>query len=145
MNIRPGDIFKIKYEHITQTWCRHNIVIAREQHDGTIMLVDTYWGSGRSEFGGVYTHADLEGKADFIGNLDEYRIAHDREFDQYSQEDRFYIPQGGGGEMRLVKKAATPSKDLVKQQLASEIDSLKHRIEWDKRTLAEKEAELAAI
>lgn len=141
MTIKDGDIFKIKYEHIKRTWCRHNIVIAREQKDGSVYLIDTYWGSGD----GSYRPEDLEGKTEYIGNIHEYRDAYPREFEQFGEGERFFIPMGGGGERRLVKKSATPDKELIRRQLETEIEDLKKKNEWNERGIVEKTKELSAL
>lgn len=95
-------------------WCRHGLVyivnVGRaEQSD--LIGVDTYWGLAPN-FGALernfYGLASIKDKIEFVLDLKTAREVYEDEWEVYADEDRAWLPPGGGREHYFVRKAAQP-------------------------------------
>lgn len=96
-------------------WCRHGLVtISKHVHYGLI-AADTYWGG--PQFGAFkdnwYLVEKVRDRMAFILDLGASRKSHEDEYEVYADDDRAYIPMGGGSARYYVLKAARP--DFVRQ------------------------------
>lgn len=122
--------------HSSNTWCRHGIAVIHGGEDWGYAK-DTYWGVGsRASDSGWLREEDLKDPK-LIGNLDEFELSGYYDFEDYRDEDKFYIPIGGGGSQKWYRKGAQPDPDLIYKRLQyqiekseSEIQSANWRHEW---------------
>lgn len=101
--MRIGDIYTYCPDN---NWCRHGIAIIHESSNGLIAW-DTYW-TGISDRLGEYGLVRMEKITPdgYVGNLDEFHVRREDDYEHYATKDRLRIPMGGGSAIYLVKKSA---------------------------------------
>lgn len=140
MKIIENGLYELKDGH---GWCRHGLVRIKRTETRGLIAVDTYWGDcGAADW---YPVGEVERRLRFVIDLGRCRPSTRREWEQYEDADRAYIPVGGGSEKFLVAEDARPSPVRQAEQLRAEIAHLQSEIEWDRRELARKERELSQL
>jgi len=120
-------------------WCKHNILIARkDDHDWR--FYDTYWADGHTN----YPFDEVKDRITFLFDLKGSKEVKSKEYDQYEEEDKFFIPDGGHDKSYLIKAGAEKSRAIIInlfeskiENIKSEIESLQRNLEWKKETLEE--------
>lgn len=91
-------------------WCRHGLVTIHAHPRHGLIAADTYWGGPR--FGAFEDNWNLVEKVrdrlTFIIDLNTARKSHADEYEVYADEDRAYIPMGGGSARWYVRADARP-------------------------------------
>lgn len=105
---KEGELYRLEGGH---GWCRHGLVIIRATAKGELIACDTYWGgfpgsSGMSR--DWYTVAEVRERLTFLIDMNTARECYKDEHEVYADEDRAWIPMGGGRERYLVRKDAKP-------------------------------------
>lgn len=139
-DIRPGMLCEGPFDY---GWCSHGISRIATDSWGVLWAYDTYWGS----FGPDRRRAlvsESYGELRLILDLNAARRVDREVFERYRDEDRAYIPVGGGSEEFWVRKGVAPDSQRVIQQLKQQIDDLRSDIAHKRARLAEKEALLLA-
>lgn len=142
--IKENALYKYKKG---EGWCKHGIVYTVRDMKGNLWAIDTYDGIDvRRAFYGDKTryliNKDIdENDLEYIMDMEDVRIVTKREFEQYDEKDRFFIPMGTRHEKYIVNKNAKPNKDLQIAQLKHEIKSLEIEIRM-KQTRLERKKEL---
>ena len=132
-------------------WCRHGIV--RIANIGTeekpdLVAVDTYWGApnlgalGRNFY--PITPAFKE-RMTFMLDLSMARKTYDDEYEVYADEDRAYIPMGGGSAQWWVRKDAKPSYPRQVERLERLIRNERAQAECSARAADRYEKELREL
>lgn len=124
-------------------WCKHGI-FQIENIGGTLLAVDTYWGSLNSD-SHRYTVSRIASDLEFMIDTEDATVTHRENFNRYADCDRAYIPIGGSGERYFVRKGATPDKDRNRAQLEEKVRSLESDIRFATGQLADAKRELAAL
>ena len=125
-------------------WCRHGLVKIVQNNAGKQFAVDTYWNDWSSN-GTYWPVEEVQDRLEFIINLDECHTTTRREWEQYADSDKTYIPAGGRSEKFLVRKSAKPVLTKQVEQLEGEIRSLRSTIEHSIHQIARKEQEISEL
>ena len=118
-------------EHILDTWCKHNLLIARIYDDGNIRFKDTYWMSGEW----VYVFEDMCDRMSFVFDMNHAKEVTKREWQEYDDRDKTWIPIGGISEQWIVDDRAEKSKHMIISTLEHEIDKLVSDIQMAQHNL----------
>lgn len=105
-------------------WCKHNILIAHKK-DNDWIFKDTYWTSEPTK----YKFEDIKDRIKFAFDLNHSKEVHEKEFNQYNEKDKFWIPIGGNSEKHLIDTRATKSKNNIIELLEYAIEDKKRDIE----------------
>jgi hypothetical protein len=127
-------------EHALDTWCKHNLLVARVYDDGGIGFKDTYWYSDPS----TYTFDDVCDRISFVFDMNHGKDVTKREWQEYDDKDKTWIPIGGISEQWIVDDRAEKSPEMITYALEIEIarlhediESMERSLEWKNKTLAE--------
>jgi hypothetical protein len=152
-DFKVGDVVGyLPAERFDRWWCREGTAIAKEAHDGTVTLADTYWQSGGDAH--VLTDDELAtaelrfNLADY-DELDRYDKGSKLAWEKFAEDDRELVTSQHRLECRwFIRKGAVESID---QQIAnararlataeSNLDSARWGVERAQRELAEIEAQ----
>ncbi len=125
MEIKEYEVYEFIGDDIPK-WCFHNILIVKRNPSGIICFEDTYWGTK------IFTIDDIQKKGwrlkKICDDIREMKKISKREFEFYRDEDKLYIPIGGGSEQFFVKKSAKKDPKKVKKILKYTIQSLQVKI-----------------
>lgn len=137
--LREGDVLRYNSER-ENNWCREGVAVVHRRREGSLVAVDTFWGSSlRGGFGAddhVLTDAELA-SAWIKFNLADYDEL-STGADDYAPRDRAVITsQHRLQHIYLVRKGATPSEavivskyvDLVRQA-RDELRRAEGRLRW---------------
>lgn len=102
-------------------WCRHHIAVILGG-DGWGYARDTYWG-----IGDVYSDSGWLREQDvisprLIGNIDDFEPNKYLDPRYYRDEDKFWIPVGGGSEQNWFRKNAQPDPALIYARLVYQVE-----------------------
>jgi hypothetical protein len=127
MGFNVGDV--VQYSN--GGWCVHGIAVVRGEGDN-LWANDTYWGDNEHSV----PLEKLEGKP-VIGNITTFstQIPYPYEFDDFADEDRFYIPIGGGSAKMWVRKDTSPDREKVGVRLRYELQKAHDRVKQEARNV----------
>jgi hypothetical protein len=135
---KPRDV--VTY-HAANGWCRHGIAVIHGG-DGWGYAKDTYWGvSDAGGDSGWIREQDLA-EPTLIGNLDDFEYSKYAEFKDYREEDKFYIPMGGGSAQQWIRKGAEPDPALIWKRLVYQVEKAEMEIQYAQHTREWKVKEL---
>ena len=113
-------------------WCKLNILLAGKDERG-LVFYDVYWADGHTN----YPFEKVKDRITFVFDLNGSKEVKRNEFDQYKEEDKFYIPQGGQDESYLIRRDAEKSREIIIEIMEdkikdrkNEIKSLQNNIRW---------------
>jgi hypothetical protein len=146
--LSSGSAVEIKTGHLYhypegRGWCRHGLLRAEERRDGSLILVDTYWGSAQDFPRNWHTPEEVAGKVEFMLDLSNAKQVYREEFDRYKDKDRAYIPIGGGREQLWVRKDAKPNPALIEDQLRAKLSSAESNLRMAQWAIERAQEELA--
>ena len=121
-------------------WCKHNILIAHKK-DNEWTFADTYWTSEPTK----YKFEDIKDRIKFEHDLTYLVEVHEKEFNQYDEKDRFWIPIGGDSEKHLIDSRATKSKTNIIKLLEYAIEDKQRDIEILNRNIERHTTDLKNI
>lgn len=111
-NFRANDVVRYRSERENR-WCREGLALAHGRHDGTVVLVDTFWGGAGAGDNHVLTDTE-RGTAELIFNtgdydeLDRYDRGSHFIWEKYAPEDRAIITSQHGLQFRwFIRKGAS--------------------------------------
>lgn len=126
-----------------ETLCRHNLLIASKNSEGEFLFVDTYWSNRRGS--GTYSFKNIKDRIEFVFNMNHAQYVSKREWDEYDEIDKSYIPIGGREERWLVDDRAEKLIDRQILMLENDIMNLEHSIISRQNTLERKKKELSIL
>lgn len=104
---KEGELYRLEDG---QGWCRHGLVTIHAHPKHGLIAADTYWGGPR--YGAFEDNWQVVEKVrdrlTFILDLGAARTSHEDEYEVYADEDRAYIPMGGGSARWYVRADARP-------------------------------------
>lgn len=106
MDFKPGQLWR-NADPRGNGWCKHGIVRIVQNRDGVMIAHDTYWGDPSGN--GYHRPAeDIRQHLTFMVDTLECRLGDRREFEVFADEDKAYLPIGGGGERYYIRNDAKP-------------------------------------
>jgi len=126
-----------------ETWCRHNLLKAVKTHEKGLRFVDTYWDGSIGT--GIYSFNDVASRLVYLFDLTYARNVSKREWMEYSEKDRTYIPIGGRQESWLIDRRAEKSKVCIISMLEDDIAHLESMIKINQRELSAKKKALDGL
>ena len=134
--LRPKDNEELR------TWCRHNLLIAHKENNEFI-FTDTYWGNGSESTN--YKFNDIKNQIEFVFDLNHSLEVHEKEYYQYDEKDRFFIPMGAHSKEHLVDSRSKKSKTNIIELLEYTIEDKKRDIEILNRNIERHTSDLKNI
>ncbi len=151
MELKLNDVYKFTYNEkwlkklFEPYWCFDGQLIVKENSEGKLYLVDTYWGSTENR---RFILEDVleQGKLVYICNLndvDECRIS---DLDYYADEDLFDLSTQHRCHQKYYKrKNAEKSPKKMEKVLLRKIESTEHDISWKANELQRLNEKLASL
>lgn len=134
MGLQSGDVV----QYGTSDWCVHGIAVVHGEGD-QLWAADTYWGDTAH----TVPLSGLEGKP-VIGNITTFStsLPYPYAYDDFRDEDKFYIPIGGSSSKYWIRKDTPPDPAKVEERLRytlqkahDKVKSAAQDVEWNTKQL----------
>jgi hypothetical protein len=152
IDIKVNDVYDFRFkEELAKKMfepyhCFDGQLIAKQSHDGALILEDTYWGSSGGNKKYTISDAQELGTLTFKCNLDEVEIIKRGDLQYYSDSDLFDLSQQHSCYPKYgKKKGAEKSKEKMAAVIAEKIASAEHNIESANRDIIRLKATLSKI
>lgn len=123
------------------TWCHHGIAVVHVQ-DGKMWATDTYWGDYPTD--GSYVDMRELDLNNIIGNTHTFdKVPYPHDYEDFAEEDKYWVPIGGGSAYYRVRVGAVPVPALVRQRLAYAVEKAEWAMNSAKWNLDRAQKELA--
>lgn len=119
-------------------WCYHALFILKGDD-----LIDTYWGIG-SDTRRLHINK-ARGRMRLLLDLNNARLTHRDEYETFDENERAWIPIGGGAQQFWVSTHAKPNPQKVREQLESKIESERSKIRCAESSIRWYEQQLAEL
>jgi len=142
MTLHIGDV--VRYGD--SGWCEHGIAKVRGAEED-LWAADTYW----DDTSHTVPLEKLEGKP-VIGNIITFstHVPYPYNYDDYRDEDKFFIPMGGSSSQLWVRKDTAPDPEKVEHRLRHNLQKARDKVksaaqdvEWQTKELMKFEHKLA--
>lgn len=131
MKFKDGDV--VRYTP-ADTWCHHGIAIVHIE-GGRMWATDTYWGGSPTDRS--YVDIAQLSPENIIGNTHTFGEApYPHHYDDYREEDKYWIPTGGSSSHRRVRIGATPDAELKEARLRYAVTRAEEAADYARRTIA---------
>jgi hypothetical protein len=121
--IIENGMYRLTPQPDDSNWCRLNLLMASKKNDKWI-FTDIYWSSYQDQT--RYLFDEIKYRITFVFDMNFAKNVNQIEYDQYDDNDKFWIPMGGSSERYVVDSRSKKSRTKV-------IELLEYRIDEDLR------------
>lgn len=159
LTLREGDVFDFHWNegawerartsmgHSDLNWCFEGQLVAKPTREGTLQLVDSYWGSGSDNKTMTLKQAERDGTLTFLCNLNDVEPVQDYNREYFNPSEVFRLRSQHGLRCSWVKlKGAERDRDtmlnVVRERLSKQSAKIESDACYNARALAQLEVAL---